>query len=273
MTGYLKMISDNMEPSVPVQRNSEEFYIGYLPYAPGHIAVYLRKLIFAAFALGAIAALLFVIGQRSFAFSVFEFLQPRTFEGVISTEPYPTLLVMRPGKSRSLPTFSRYYLVAEGKHGALPEVENYEGAHVKLKGTLIYRDDQTMIELMPHSVEPLSETPAVAAPQQQALGTFTLTGEIVDSKCFLGVMNPGEMKTHQACAVRCIAGGSPPVLVVRTERNEIAYLMLVSREGRAVNQDVLEMVARPVEITGEVWQYDNLLALRADPKTYRVLEE
>lgn len=260
-----------MEPIVSAQKNAKDFYIGYLPRAPKHVAAHVRKFIFVAITCGAATALLFIIGQRGFAFSVFEFLQPRTFEGVINNEPYPTLSVMRPGKSGTLPTFSRYLLVAEGKHGALPEIKSFNGKRVQFKGKLIYRDDQTMIELVPNTIAATTETTSPVAAQTQSLGTVTLTGEIVDSKCFLGVMNPGELKTHQACAVRCIAGGSPPVLVVRNEHGEITYLMLVSSNGRALNQDVLTMVAMPVEITGEVWQYDNLLALRADPKTYRVL--
>lgn len=247
-----------------------EFYLGYLPNAPEQIAAHVRRFIFVAFALGAIAASLFAIKQKGFAFSVFEFLQPRAFEGIINAEPYPTLLVTRPGQSGSLPTFSRYYLVAEGKHGAQEEIAKYAGQRVKLQGTLIFREDQTMLELVPNSIVPLSEATSTNAPQ--ALGTFTLTGEIVDSKCFLGVMNPGELKTHRACAVRCIAGGIPPVLIARNEQGEVTYLMLLSASGRAVHAEVLEMVAQPVSITGEVWQYDNLLALRADPKTYRVLE-
>jgi len=256
---------------VPIQKKIEEFYLGYMPHAPGHVARHLRRFVFAVIGLGAGVALLFIIGQKDFALSGFEFLQPRTFEGVISAEPYPALLVMRPGKSGSLPSCSRYYLVAEGKHGAQRESANYNGQRVKLQGTLIFRDDQTMLELVPNSIAPVAEAQLSGAPR--ALGTFTFVGEIVDSKCFLGVMNPGEMKTHQACAVRCIAGGIPPLLITRNERGEIGYLLLLSREGRAVNEEVLDMVAQPVEIAGEVWQYDNLLALRADPTTYRLLEQ
>ncbi len=252
------------------QKSRDAFYVGYLPRAPKQIAAHVRKFIFGALAVGAMAALLFAVQQQNFAFSVFEFLQPRAFEGVISAEPYPTLLVTRPGQSGSLPTFSRYYLVAEGKHGAQEEIAKYAGWRVKLQGTLIFRDDQTMIELVPNTIAPLAAAQVASVPQ--ALGTFTLTGEIVDSKCFLGVMNPGEMKTHRACAVRCIAGGIPPILIARHESGEVTYLMLLSASGRAVNEEVLELVAQPVRITGEVWQYENLLALRADPQTYRVME-
>ena len=93
------------------------------------------------------------------------------------------------------------------------------GQFVTLRGTLIYRGNQTMIEAQPASIK-ASENPngkiAPPAPVQRInLGRQTLVGEIVDSKCFLGVMNPGRSAPHRACAVRCISGGIPPVLLVR----------------------------------------------------------
>jgi hypothetical protein len=42
-----------------------------------------------------------------------------------------------------------------------------------------------------------------------------LRGEIVDTKCYLGVMTPGEDKVHRGCAVRCISRGVPPAFLVR----------------------------------------------------------
>jgi hypothetical protein len=108
-------------------------------------------------------------------------------------------------------------------------------------------------------------------PQTIQLGKQTLTGEIVDSKCFLGVMNPGQLTPHRACAIRCISGGVPPVLLVRQRDGPAIYLLLVSAEGKPVNKQVLDMVAEPVEITGEVERQGELLILRADPAMYRKL--
>jgi len=116
----------------------------------------------------------------------------------------------------------------------------------------------------------LSNTVAVtSAPQTISLGKQTLVGEIVDSKCFLGVMNPGQLTPHRACAIRCISGGVPPVLLVRQKDGPAAYLLLVSTDGKPVNKAVLNLVAEPVEITGEVQRQGELLILRADPSTYR----
>jgi hypothetical protein len=104
-----------------------------------------------------------------------------------------------------------------------------------------------------------------------SLGEHTFIGEIVDSKCFLGVMNPGQLKPHRACAVRCISGGVPPVLLVRETNGTARYLVLVSRDGKPVNKQVLNIVAEPVGIRGELVRQGQMLVLRADPATYQRL--
>ena len=101
------------------------------------------------------------------------------------------------------------------------------------------------------------------------LGRQTLVGEIVDSKCYLGVMNPGQLTPHRACAIRCISGGIPPILLVRQTNGSALHFLLVSSDGRPVNKEVLAMVAEPVQITGEVVRQGEFLILRADPATYR----
>ena len=72
-----------------------------------------------------------------------------------------------------------------------------------------------------------------------------------------------------ACAVRCISGGAPPILLVRRKDGPPVYLLLVSAEGKAVNKEVLDMVAEPVEVTGEIERQGDMLVLRSDPSTYR----
>ncbi|MDE0594963.1 MAG: hypothetical protein OSB65_06930 [Roseibacillus sp.] len=47
------------------------------------------------------------------------------------------------------------------------------------------------------------------------LGETTLKGEIMNAKCYLGGMNPGNLKAHRACAIHCIQGGIPLVLLLR----------------------------------------------------------
>jgi hypothetical protein len=64
-----------------------------------------------------------------------------------------------------------------------------------------------MIEVEPASlsskVSAAASTEAIALLDQSDRGPVELTGEIVDSKCFLGVMVPGSGKTHKECASLC----------------------------------------------------------------------
>ena len=82
-------------------------------------------------------------------------------------------------------------------------------------------------------------------------------------------MNPGNLAPHRDCAIRCISGGVSPVLLVRQSDGPAIYMLLVSANGEPVNKQVLDMVAEPVQITGEVERQGGLLILRADPSTYR----
>jgi hypothetical protein len=172
--------------------------------------------------------------------------------------------------------FSSYHLVKPFKFGLdVGTARRFDGQPVTLKGTLIYRGDQTMIEVVEGSIQPRSaSTPQPFNPSTSpvSLGRQTLVGEIVDSKCYLGVMNPGQLTTHRACAIRCISGGIPPVLLVRRTNGPALYFLLVSPDDKPVNQQVLDLVAEPVEITGEVQRLGAMLLLRADPASYRRLK-
>jgi hypothetical protein len=200
---------------------------------------------------------------------VFEWGKPGAFEGWIEAKPAPSLLVRRPGAADPAALWTRYLLVRPGKHGAAAEASEYDGNRVSLEGALIYRDDQAMIEIVPGSLRRAAGPGPGPDGAFESLGERTLTGEIVDSKCFLGVMSPGDTKPHRACAARCIAGGIPPVFLVRRPDGRAVYLLLLSRGGKAVNREVLPLVAEPLEITGTVERHHDLLVLKADPSTYR----
>ena len=103
------------------------------------------------------------------------------------------------------------------------------------------------------------------------LGVQTLRGEIVDSKCYLGVMKPGRGKPHRACATLCIRGGIPPVLRVVTGTGEARHLLLTDQDGGAINDRILDLVAEPVEVTGRVLRTGDLLMLRAELAAFRRL--
>ncbi len=201
----------------------KEFYVGYLPKAPNGIARWMRAAVAFLLGLATLLALGFASVQRGFAPSVFEFGKARPFEGVIELNPFPTLVISKPPTEGG--GSSRYLLVAAGKHGADSQVESFAGQQVRLRGTLISRDNQTMVELVAGSISAIGNTrwaPATA----RDLGAFELTGEIVDSKCYLGVMNPGNGKVHRDCAVRCLSGGTPPLFATNDLNGAPATLLL-----------------------------------------------
>jgi len=260
----------------PTPSRDDEFYVGYLPQAPAGIAAVVRVASLLLLALAAVLAVVLIVGQGPFADSRFEFGVERDFEGVVTALPHPALWAARPGRAAEGQHFSRFALVAAGKHGAEDELAGMNGRPVRLRGSLIYRDGHTMIEIVAGSVRPLDGPAAAglmanAPPEDEDLGVLTLEGEIVDSKCFYGVMKPGNLKPHRACATRCISGGVPPVLLVRTPGGRPRYFLLVSEDGETVNRRVLDLVAEPVSITGRVVRRGDLLLLMADPATYRRL--
>ena len=262
---------------------NDEFYLGWEDKAPPGIGQRARRaaalLLTAAVILGGALAL----AQRTIGVSVFEWGKIKDFTGTLRSQPYPHLLVPRPGVSsrhtlQSVPSspenFSSYYLVGPFKFGLDPVlVAALDGKSVNLKGTLIYRGGQTMIEVVADSLKPTKAAGASAdapeAASRVSLGRHTLVGEIVDSKCYLGVMNPGALAPHRACAIRCISGGIPPVLLVRQTNAPALYFLLVSPDGKQVNKQVLRMIAEPVAITGDIERQRELLILRSDPATYR----
>jgi hypothetical protein len=99
----------------------DEFYIGWEAKAAPDIGKTVRKAVVVVLALALFAPLVLAIFQRAIGASVFEWGTHKSFSGVLQTQPYPHLLVSRPGKTDSLPRFSTYYLVAPWKFGLKPE--------------------------------------------------------------------------------------------------------------------------------------------------------
>jgi len=227
--------------------NMPEFYVGYLPIPPG-LKSAVRRAAVALLLLAVCVAALLVAGQHPFAASTFEFQQYRDYRGTLMLEPYPALLI--PGQEPP------WLLVAPGKHGvAIPA--DLDGREVRLRGERIFRSDDRMIEVLPGSLH----AAGTATPPAQLLdlGQVRLTGEIVDSKCYFGVMNPGSGKVHRDCAVRCISGGIPPALLVRDAGGRTMTVLLAHW-----NRELLNHIAEPVTIPGRLVRSAGRLILYAE---------
>jgi hypothetical protein len=248
-----------------------DFYVGYLPKAPTALVRFVRKVTIILGLLAVTAALVLVVGQMPFASSAFEYGKLSSLEGIVVARPFPTLLVARPGQVGQQDKYSRYLLVASGKHGADDLVVGFDGKYIRLQGQLIYRAGGTMLEITPSSIAVIDSAPTIQETTRD-LGTVTLTGEIVDSKCYLGVMNPGQGKVHRDCAARCLSGGIPPIFVttdtVTTAGRE--QFLLVGPDGRALGRDTLrEFIAEPIQIQGELLESGSTRLLKVDPGAFR----
>ena len=247
---------------------SNDFYVGYDTPVPRGSRRFIFGSVAAVIATGLFLVLLIVATERPFADSSFAYGQVTTLIGRVELNPYPTLVLddMPTGRSRE-----RTLLVAPGKHGAAALVLPYDHQRVRLAGSLIRRGERRAIEISPGTIERAEDQTSTFLAREIDLGTVTLQGEVVDGKCYLGVMNPGEGPTHRDCAVRCIRGGLPPLFAVTTSDNNVLVFTLMSGARQPVNAQVASLVGRPIEITGRVLKTDGELMLLADPTGYRLL--
>ncbi len=241
-----------------VSEMNDDFYVGYLPTAAPAIRRDVRWFVAVLGGLSLFLVGALVFAQGPFADSRFEYGQYRDYSGEVVEWPHPMLIARD----------ARYLLVGPGKFGVADLMRGHDRQQVYFRGSLISRGADQMLEIEPGSVRfshAVSHTPR----RRVDLGAVTLTGEIVDTKCHLGVMNPGEGKVHRGCAVRCISGGVPPGFLVRDEDGETRLLLLTGMDGRGLGREVLDFVAEPVTIPGLLVKQGTSLILQAEPSDFR----
>jgi hypothetical protein len=248
-----------------------DFYVGWDPNPPARLMRFVRRVAMGLVALAVGLALFLILAQQPFAASFFDFGHEQTFAGVVETEPYPVLVVQVAGSRGEAATLAteRYLLVAPGKRGADALVAGWEGRRAQVRGTLIERDGHKMLEV---TASPTAADIAPAPAQEPAvsLGRMQLQGEVVDSKCYLGVMNPGQGKVHRDCAARCLSGGIPPALLTTLGGKSVVAL-LTDGSGHAPtgedHQRTLRYAGEPVQVSGELFRQGDSLTLHADLRT------
>jgi hypothetical protein len=58
------------------------------------------------------------------------------------------------------------------------------------------------------------------------------------------------------------------VLLVKDAGGETRSLILVGSDGRKLNSEILDFVAEPITVTGELLQSGETLILRAEPRSF-----
>jgi hypothetical protein len=228
---------------------NSELYVGYLP-VPRRQRSFLRMVIPSMLWLLVAIGLIAGRSQPDPGGALWEQGNLRTFTGTLAATPYPMLYA-----DSSDPSATEVLLLVEtGKHGAFPRALPFDGQHVRITGWPLHRDGRSIVELAPDA-EAITADPSRRPgpmPVPAPLGRVTLHGEIVDSKCYLGAMKPGDGKTHKECATLCITGGIPPVLVARDPAGTNLFYLLSGPSGGALESAAYAYIGEPVEVSGEL---------------------
>lgn len=260
--------------------NKDEFYIGWMPDAPNSFAKHVRKVIIFLVILAVAGGIVLSLGQKKFDTSNFEFGQLTEVKGIYHQFPVPSLKVMTKQDAFGNTSYITMPLVGYGKFGAegvIAELEkekntNLDKKQVTFKGTLLYSDGKTLLQIDKND-HPLIDISSADEKNNtveiKELGTVQLTGEVLDPKCYFGVMKPGHGKPHRDCAIRCIAGGMSPVLWVRNDKGEYNYYVILDEKGKKMNNELKDHIAEPVSLTARAVQYDDWIVLYTNKESIK----
>jgi hypothetical protein len=250
---------------------ADDFYVGYAPNAPRNSQ---RILIISAVLLISIAiavALVLALKQNKFSTASFEYKKIHV-KGYLYQIPVPYVKVYY-GKSFDHNNVTQtIILTGNGKHGAEKIISEFqkenldwkEGTLVEVEGNPIYGDGKLLLQLeSPGEITMTHSSNDIDAMHRKILDVTSdnLIGEIVDPKCYFGVMKPGEGKTHRSCAIRCISGGIPPVLKTSDD-----YFLIVGENFQPIASEIVDIIGDNVSLTGDIIQLDDWKMLRISTK-------
>jgi len=241
------------------KQEDPEFSVGYSPELPPGTRKFLQSfllIVFVSIALGVTSLAFF---QENGDRGHFEFGVLKTYEGHLYSDPLPMLRTAE----RS------YILVGDGKFGADAWAEAWspkaKGRRIRVRATLIERSPIAMLEIEretpPEILEESNLPQDLTHPPVEIVGEVDLQGELVDSKCYLGVMRPAVGKVHRACAIRCLSGGVPPGLLLRNAKLDTSVMVLLAQPGRLQGRVSPKWAAREVHAHGTLEIRDGIPVL------------
>ena len=246
-------------------KKNDEFYVSYIEGSLGaKTKQTLKRFIVGCIIVIIISALLFSFAQKRFKNSTFELTSATKITGVFHENPYPMLRVKVADN-----TYKNILLLGFGKSSANPfleklqnEVKDLNGKKLSIEGNLIYYNGKTLIQITDDEKVTLIDRKDEMIPKRKEISKMTLEGEIIDPKCYFGVMKPGKGKIHRSCAIRCISGGIPPVLATTDENNMSQYFLLTDLKGDPINNDILSYIGKPSKIKGIVEKMEDWYVMK-----------
>lgn len=249
--------------STPPPPIKDDFFVGYEGRLPTAIAAWVRGVAAVLLLAVPLVVAMAAAGQQRADEGTYEFGIVKTFDGVVSLAPVPMLR----GVADETGVPRDHLLVGALKSGAPSRLAEFDGKRVKLDGSLIHRRGQAMIEVLdPATIVAVEGDAAAVGPQ--ALGTMTLRGELLDTKCFLGAMRPAVGKVHRGCATVCLKSGIPAGLRVVDGDGHEALVLLAGLPGQRLSVDY-RLAGTMIEATGEVERVGDFTVMRVSSYTRR----
>ncbi|MEP7232404.1 MAG: hypothetical protein ABI691_19230 [Ginsengibacter sp.] len=258
--------------------SSSEFYIGWMPNAPNKFAKHVKKVVLVLGVLVITITVVLALSQKKFDTGNFEFGTLTEVTGILSKTPVLNLKIVSGKDIWDKPNYITAVLVGYGKHGADGIISDLESEYktaldkkeITVKGTLLYNDGKLIVQIAAEDKPLVSIGTAVISgdlvPKIKELGVQKVRGEIIDPKCYFGVMKPGEGKPHRDCAIRCILGGISPLMHVVNDKGESNYYIVVGPNGEKMNEAVQDYVAEPIELNARLVQYDDWIVMYVQNK-------
>lgn len=242
--------------SMPTPPN-DNFFVGYDARVPAPLAVFVRNIVVVLLLVVPTVVAIAASAMQRADEGTYEFGVVKTFVGIVATTPVPMLR----GVKNDDGTTGDYLLVGAMKSGAPTRLAEFDGRPVRLDGSLMYRRGEAMIEVLDPATIKAADGELAAVAQPQSLGTMTLRGELLDTKCFLGAMRPAVGKVHRACAVVCLKSGIPAGLRVVDGDGREALVVLAGQPGQRLMVDY-QLAGTTIEVTGDVERIGDFAVMR-----------
>lgn len=230
-------------------------YVGYLPLPPAaRVAAFVVApvLLIAVGIAGAVVS----ATHRTPGPAVWSF-EETSWSGRVQLEPFPMLVE---------PDGTAHLVVGVGKFGVAERLGPHAGQLRTLRGFPLSRQGRRMIELLPGDAA-IAESVGITVPALNPTAPIAVDvrAEIVDGKCYLGAMKPGDGPAHKACAILCIEGGLPPLVVADIPGAPTLFPLLRVGGSTRLAQHVLDLVGEPVRIRGQLRTIGGLPVLDVEP--------
>ena len=182
------------------------------------------------------------LGQRDPGPGVWDTSNTSTITGTIVADPYP-MLMPEDGSAGVL-------LVGVGKVGPPQVASDLAGMHARVTGYPLEREGMRMLEVQ--SAESIDRASVLDRQRAREIGRYDIETEILDAKCFIGAMKPGDGLGHKACATLCIAGGIPPMARWVDSAGRTHYALLTDASGGPLPSGFHAQIGEPVSVAGDL---------------------